>query len=60
MDTILSIQPRDSGEGGGAAKSTDEIVKDLAIYFTEKLPVILNTAMDKGIKILFIFLIYFS
>ena len=43
LDTILSIQPRDSGTGGGAEKSTDDIVKEMAVYFIDKLPFILNT-----------------
>ena len=37
LETILSIQPRDTGSGG-SGKSSDEIVVELCTMFEEKLP----------------------
>jgi dynein heavy chain len=39
MSTLLSLQPRDTGGGsGGEAKTSDEIVTDMAISIEESLP----------------------
>ena len=51
LGTILSIQPRTAGGGGG--KSTDEIVSDMAVETLDKLPEILD--VEKAHKTTFVY-----
>merc|ERR1711988_1370908 len=47
IDTVLSVQPRDTG-GGGGGKTADEIVSDMTEDLLENMPELLDPEEDEG------------
>lgn len=46
MDTVLSVQPRDSG-GGGGGKTNDQIVSEMCDDFQENMPEVMSLEEDE-------------
>jgi dynein heavy chain len=47
MDTVLSVQPRDSG-GGGGGKTNDEVVEEVTEDLLENMPPLIDQSEDEG------------